>query len=201
MLKALLTYLWDEAFPRTRGVFVSFEFGAACVLAASFGYFGTGVGIATANTGDVVLALLAYAAIAFGFSVAGLTLVLTAPDRDFAAQLAWSDPSRPGIAAEAPARNSYGNLLFIFSWTAIAHWVVVVGSFVLLLALGRDTALMATGSSIRHRTAASVEVFAVVYAAELFLVTVLTLAQVGQAYITRLQTVKPGERPPCPPAP
>jgi hypothetical protein len=194
MIGALWDYLSDEVAANARDIVVSFEFVVAALLGALFGYFGTRLGIATASTGDVVLVLLAYAAIGFGFSVSGLTLVLTAPDRDFAAQLAWSDPGQDeGLAAVAPKQNSYSKLLFIFSWTAIAHWAVVAGSFVLLLALGRDTPLLARGSSLVHRIAAGLEAGATVYAVSLFLITVLTLAQVGRTYIKRLQKAKPAE--------
>jgi hypothetical protein len=191
MISALWTYLKEDAFTNTKDVVVSFEFAVAAVLGTLFGYFGTRLGIADASTGDVVLLLLAYAAIGFGFSVSGLTLVLTAPDRDFAARLAWSDPGQKGLALTAPKRNSYSKLLFIFSWTAIAHWAVVAGSFALLLALGRDTPLLQSGSSDLHRAGVGLEAAATVYAVSLFLITVLTLAEVGRTYIERLQETKP----------
>lgn len=191
MISALLDYCRTEVFPRWGKVVISTEAAIAAVLALLFGIFGSGTGIAVASAGDVVFVLLAYAAIGFGFSVAGLTLVLTAPDRDFAAELAWSDPSEDGLAQEAPERSSYGNLLFIFAWTALAHWAIVVGGFVLFFALGRDGTLLADGSSVTHRIAVSVVVFVTIYAVELFLVTVITLAQVGRAYITRLQRSRP----------
>ena len=191
MLSAFLDFCRTEAVPRWAGIVISTETGIAALLAVLFGVFGSGTAAASAGTGDVVLVLLAYAAIGFGFSVAGLTLVLTAPDREFAAQLAWTDPRQEGLANEAPARSSYSNLLFIFSWTAVAHWALVVGSFALLLALGRDTPLAADGSSARHLVAVSLVVFITVYAVELFLVTVITLAQVGRVYVNRLQRNRP----------
>jgi hypothetical protein len=192
VLSALFDFCRSEAVPRLSQIVISTEVGIAAVLAALFAWIGAGAGVATANTGDVVLTLLAYGAIAFGFAVAGLTLVLTAPDRGFASELAWSDPGRdPGIANTPPQQSSYGNLLFIFSWTAITHWLVVVGAFSILIALGKDSHLLADGSSTRHRIGVGVLVFFTVYAVELFLITVITLTQVGDAYIGRLHRTKP----------
>lgn len=193
MISALIDFCRTEALPRWAALLISTEMTIAAGLAILFGLFGSGSGIAGANTGDVVFVLLAYAAIGFGFSVAGLTLVLTAPDRNFAAELAWSDPSEDGLAEKPPKSNSYGNLLFIFAWTAVAHWGVVIGSFALLFAMGHDTPLSADGSSVKHRVVVSVVVFVTVYAAELFLITVITLTQVGHAYIDRLQRSRPTE--------
>jgi hypothetical protein len=193
VFEALFDFCRSEALPRFRDIFLSSEVVVAVVLGAAMGVFGAGTAVGKTATGDVVLIMLAYAGVAFGFSVAGLTLVLTAPDSRFASELAWSEPGRHGvIAATAPTKNSYSNLLFIFSWTAVGHWLVVVGSFAILLALGKDLALLSAGASVRHRVAVGVLTFAIVYAVELFLITVITLTQVGEAYIGRLHEHRPG---------
>jgi hypothetical protein len=57
--------------------------------------------------GDLTTGLIAYASIALGFCVAGLTISLTLPDRDFASPLATL--KRPGQST-----NSYSDLLFCF---------------------------------------------------------------------------------------
>jgi hypothetical protein len=192
LISALLDFWRSEVFPRLRRTFISTEVAIAATLATIFAALGADAGVAAANTGDIVLILLAYAGIAFGFSVAGLTLVLTAPDRAFASELAWSDPGREaGIASAPPKQSSYANLLFIFSWTAIMHWLVVVGALALLLALGKDSRFLADASSARHRVGVGVLAFFTVYAVELFLITVITLTQVGEAYIGRLHRRRP----------
>jgi hypothetical protein len=58
--------------------------------------------------GDVTTGLIAYAAIALGFCVAGLTISLTLPDRDFASQLAF-------CKEKGEPTNAYSDLLFVFS--------------------------------------------------------------------------------------
>jgi hypothetical protein len=193
MVSAFFDFCWREGIPRLRQIFISTEFAIAVTLAVLLGIFGEGSRIAVIGTGDIALTLLAYAAIAFGFSVAGLTLVLTAPDREFASELAWSDPGEEqGLAKEPPAKSSYSNLIFIFTWTGIAHWALVIGSLAVLLGIGVNTPLLADGSSTLHRIGVAILAFATVYAVELFLVTVITLANVGQAYIGRLHRSRPG---------
>jgi hypothetical protein len=181
VVQALLSFARREAFTRVRGIVISSELAIALAAAILVVVFADNLAIGRTATGDVVFVVLAYAAIAFGFSVAGLTVVLTAPDRIFASQLAWSDPAKPGIADKPRKMNSYSNLLFIFSWTAFAHWLVVIVSLGVLVALGSETPLLADGSSVKHSVAIGLLVGVTIYAVELFLVTVITLSDVGDS--------------------
>jgi hypothetical protein len=194
VIRAICAFFGQEAIPRSRGILLASETGIAAALAILLGIFAHHLAVATTATGDVVVAVLAYAAIGFGFSVAGLTIVLTAPDHEFAHELAWSDPSEgAGIAKEPPKRSSYANLLFIFAWTAMAHWAVIIAGFTLLLGLGKDTPLMGNGASTLHRVGVSLAAFITIYAVELFLITVISIAQAGGAYIDRLHRTRPAE--------
>lgn len=191
MISALLAFLQREALSRTRTIVVSSEVAIALAGGILGVVFADDLAIGHTATGDVVFVVRAYAAIAFGFSVAGLAVVLTAPDRVFASRLAWSDPVTPGIADKPPKRNSYSNLLFIFSWTAIAHWLVVIVSLAVLVGLGSETALLPEGSSLKHSVTIGLLVGVTIYAVELFLVTVVTLSDVGDTYIKTLQSRRP----------
>jgi hypothetical protein len=82
--------------------------------------------------------LIAYASIALGFCVAGLTISLTLPDRDFASHLAT-------LKCPGQSTNSYSDLLFVFSWTAIAHWGVILMLFVVILLTESGSALLPIG--------------------------------------------------------
>lgn len=193
MISALLAFVHREALSRTRTIVFSSEVAIAIAGGTLVVVFANDLAIANTATSDVVFVVLAYAAIAFGFSVAGLAVVLTAPDRSFASRLAWSDPATPGIADEPPKRNSYSNLLFIFSWTAFAHWLVVIVSLAVLVALGGETALLAEGSSLKHSVAIGLLVGVTIYAVELFLLTLIALSDVGDSYIKALQRRRPKE--------
>jgi hypothetical protein len=81
--------------------------------------------------------LIAYASIALGFCIAGLTISLTFPDAKFTARM-----------SELSGKTSpYSDLLFVFSWTAIAHWCAVVAMFVVILLVDGAQSLLPSGHS------------------------------------------------------
>lgn len=86
-----------------------------------------------------------------------------------------------------PESDAYSDLLFVFSWTATAHWLTVVGSFAVLIAAGFDRHLIPPHANACPHIAAGLLAFIAAYAVSLFLVTLLTLAQVGNVYIKRLR--------------
>jgi hypothetical protein len=191
VISAIVVFLFKEARPRLRPVLLSSEAFFATFGAVACFFWGSSLRIGDAAAGDVAVGILTYAAIAFGFCLAGLTIALTVPDQGFAKELAWSDPSKPGIAGKAPKLNSYNNLLFIFTWTAIAHWVTVVGAFSALIVLGKAGLFLPEGSSFEHRVGVSLLAGATIYAVELFLVTLVTLFDVGRSYVALLQRNRP----------
>jgi hypothetical protein len=193
LITGLLRYLWRQVAPRWFSVIAGSELAIAAVLGALFGLYVGNDRIGAAKVGEVVTALLAYAAVAFGFSLAGLTIALTLPDEDFAKRLATARMKEPQgtwqrwKARLKPETDAYSDLLFVFSWTAAAHWFTVVWGFGLLVAWGFDQELIPKHATIGHRIAASFLVFIAVYAIFLFLVTLFTLSQVGKVYIDRLR--------------
>lgn len=193
MISGVLRYLRRQVGPRWVAVITGSEFWVAVVVGVVFGVWVGNDRIGAARVGDVVTALLAYAAVAFGFSLAGLTIALTLPDETFARELAQAKkPKREGgwrglKARFEPESDAYSDLLFVFSWTAAAHWCTVVLGFGLLVAWGFDQALVPAHASIAHRAAASLLISVAAYAICLFLVTLFTLSQVGRVYIARLR--------------
>jgi hypothetical protein len=193
LISGLLRYVRRQVMPRWFSVITGSEFLIAAVVGVLFGLFVSSHGIGAARVGDVVTALLAYAAVAFGFSLAGLTIALTLPDENFAQELATVQKRDPKTKRQRfkrrlePETDAYSDLLFIFSWTAAAHWFTVVGSFGLLTAYGFDRHLVPAHSTVGQRVAASLLAFITAYAICLFLVTLLTLSQVGGVYIRQLR--------------
>jgi hypothetical protein len=192
MLAACARYFRRQVLPRWFSIVSGSELWVAAGLSALFGLGVNKTGIGQAKVGDVTTAVLAYAAVAFGFSVAGLTIALTLPDASFAEELATvRKVARRGRLSSVLERfqprdaDAYSDLLFIFSWTALAHWVAVIASFAVLIAWGFDQHLVSAGSG--HRAVASLLAFCALYAVLLFLLTLLTLSQVGQVYIRCLR--------------
>jgi hypothetical protein len=137
--------------------------------------------LAGVHTKEIAATLLTYAAIALGFCLAGLTLALTLPDRDFAKRLATSINKR--------TTDAYSDLLFVFSWTAIAHWVSVVSALLLIL-LWQDQPLIPSDVLPSRRFMVALVTILVAYSFFQFLITLITLSQVGRTYINSLKAGK-----------
>ena len=186
MFRTLGRYVSREAWPRRGEILRGGEFWIAVVAGAIVGLIAPQLASDT-KLGDALTIVLAYAAIAFGFSVAGLTVALTLPDAEFVRELATMKPKGAKLRSLEREPNAYGDLLFVYSWTAILHWLVIMPAFLLVVIFGFDHRLGGTGISFATRLADCLLVFLLVYAAVQFLITVITLSQVGHHYIEKLK--------------
>jgi hypothetical protein len=101
--KGILTVLWSFYKEAVRGRIVEIVFSQetllALVLGGAFSFAGSSYFPESAKIVDVSLGYLAYAAIALGFCVGGVTIALTLPDRDFVVMLATlTIPDKKGNA-------------------------------------------------------------------------------------------------------
>jgi hypothetical protein len=176
MITSLVSYARKQVVPRWKGIIVSGDFVIALAAGVLGGLWGTSVVPSTTTAVNIAVALLTYSAVAFGFSLAGLTLVLTLPNEDFVKLL---------CATRSPKRkhDSYADLLFIFSWNATVHWAILVLSIVLLLVTNPQEPAFSVTHRIRTGIVAAVSVYALLQ----FLVTLITLTQVGSVYILHLR--------------
>jgi hypothetical protein len=179
MIRPLYQYLHDEGFPRWRAIIVSPETGFSVLAYMLFFRWGWRWFASSPKIGDVTTGLIAYAAIALGFCVAGLTISLTLPDHDFASRLAC-------CKEEGDRTNAYSDLLFVFSWTAIVHWFALVSLFFVLLFAESSSPLIPPGSSITRIASISSVSAICVYCLCQFLITLITLSQVGRIYVQHL---------------
>jgi hypothetical protein len=157
-------------------------------LGGAVAVFASHWGIATSTVGDILTVVLAYAAVAFGFCLAGLTVALTLPDEKFVHKLATMEPSERQVIKKSRAVNAYSDLLFVFSWTAVAHWLVISFGLFLLVACGAEHKLVAGSYGLNERLTLGVFSFFVVYALCQFLITLITLSQVGNHYVGELKS-------------
>jgi hypothetical protein len=181
MIGAVFQYLWQEARPRFLAIVGSSDFVIAVLLGGAMGLWGQRLGLADAKIVDVTTALLTYSAIAFGFCLSGLTLALVLPDMGFAKQLATSRIKTDGL-------NSYSNLMFLFSWAALIHWLVIVAAIAIFAYSGSEPKVLPIHASYLHHIAIGCLSFLSIYAICRFLVALITLSQVGRLYIARLAT-------------
>lgn len=189
MFTTLWRYFYKEAWPRRSEILRGGEFWVALGLGVLTGVLAPKLASDT-KLGDALTVVLAYAAIAFGFSVAGLTVALTLPDTAFVHHLATAEPKGEKLRELRRKPNAYGDLLFVYSWTAMLHWLVIALSFGLLLSFGFDHRLGGKGIGTLTREMDGLLVFLLAYAAIQFLITLVTLSQVGRRYVDSLKRRK-----------
>jgi hypothetical protein len=179
MIMPVFQYIRDEGLPRRWKILISPETGIGVAVSALCLIWGKHWFSQSPKVGDLTTGLIAYAAIALGFCVAGLTISLTLPDRDFASQLAV-------LRDHEESTNAYSDLLFVFSWTAIAHWVALVVLFVTMLFVESNCPLYPYGAPWPRNWTISIVAGICAYCLCQFLITLITLSQVGRVYIQHL---------------
>jgi hypothetical protein len=180
MLKAVKQYLRDEALPRWSKVVFTWECLVTGIVIGVFAKYGGLLFALYPRVSDITTGLIAYASIALGFCIAGLTISLTFPDAKFTTHM-----------SELSGKTSpYSDLLFVFSWTAIAHWCAVVAMFVVILLADGSQSLLPPGHSAFRIWTVSLLAGLCAYCLCQFLITLITLSQVGSAYIKFLRSAR-----------
>lgn len=184
MIKPLRSYGNEEVRPRLGRIMLQPEVALALAISAACFFFGVKSPAAELKLSDVVGMVLTYAAIAFGFCITGMALVLTLPSDRFLAALQEHKLNSKG-------RSSYLDLLFVFSWTAVCHWVLVVVGISAILIRGMMPVLLNKWDGWGWRLLISWFFGLGAYSLIQFLLTVITLSQVGQLYSKELARAIP----------
>jgi hypothetical protein len=179
MIRAFRHYARDEVVPRIGTIIFSTEFFVASALGILAAKWGGSANLADVKVGDVVAALLTYSAIAFGFCLSGLTVALTLPNDSFVRYLAKSKPN-------AKKFDAYSDLMFVFSWTALIHWIDVVALVVVLIVAGSDRKVLPPTASLTQKIVVGALTFFITYGIFQFMLTLITLSQVGRVYVNQL---------------
>jgi hypothetical protein len=180
MIETLLSYLKREVLPRWKTIIFTSEFALSLLVACLVGWLGPGSFHSKPLMNEFVAAVAAYAAIAMGFCVAGMTIALTLPSKELMERLATK--TIPGVHG-----NSLSGLLFVFSWTAFVHWFAVLLMFTALLVYGSDQPLLGPDASAAWRVGASITCAFVFYCLCQFAITIITISQAGEVYIDELK--------------
>lgn len=187
MWSDLKWYAFKTVGPRLPLIFLSSDLWIAVAVGLVGACYGPDIVPTTTTTAVISVAFLTYASIALGFSLAGLTLALTLPNDGFVRLLSSTIPKNK-------RHDSYSDLLFVFSWTAVIHWVFVMVTVGLVLLVKPDQPAFETG---HHRLMSGIVTGFSVYCLLQFLITLLALAQVGSVYIDHLQgKLKPKQEDP-----
>lgn len=180
IFNVLLGFLRREISPRWREIILTQDFVLAIVISIVISCWGPQNLSHAAKALDFAVVIVSYGAIAIGFCIGGITISLTLPDSKFTERLAsLSDQSKHG--------NAFSSLLFVFSWTAVVHWLAVVYMLFILLFYGKTDEALFVDVSWSHRAIIGAGAFICIYALLQFVITVLTLSQVGGLYIEKLK--------------
>jgi hypothetical protein len=180
MIRPAIRYCREEVWPRKRRIVLTSGFVIAALMGVTCGLYGEEVLPNKTKVLDVGMALLTYAAIAQGFCLAGLTLLLTLPNDKLLSLLA-------NHRDEPDAPDAYSDLLFVFSWTAVIHWMLLLVSVVLLVIAGSQQDVWPTTPSLRYRIVGGFVCGFSLYNLFQFLITLITISQVGRLSIVLRQ--------------
>jgi hypothetical protein len=186
IIRALAGYVKREVVPRLGELVWSQHAAVAAAVGAAVAWCAPSI-TGAPKVSDIALGFLGYAAIALGFCVAGITISLTLPDREFLERL--SKHSVPGKTG-----NALSALLFVFTWTGVVHWACVVNLIAVLLLDGGNQRPFTQDTTRWRLIWIAVTSGLCTYALETFLITVLTLGHVGRTFIDELRgngSVKP----------
>lgn len=175
MIKPLLYYARNGIRPRLRRIVLQPQVALSLCMGAICFYWGPGSNAGGLKPNDVAGVILTYAAIAFGFCITGMALVITLPSDNFLRKLQRHH-------THANGQSSYLDLLFVFSWTAVCDWILVVLGIVTILVRGTAATLLDKADGGGWRLFVSLFLAICVYSICQFLMTVITLAQVGDLY-------------------
>jgi hypothetical protein len=179
MIGAVTDYIQHDVLPRCWRIVFQLQTIVAVALAAATYRYGVSWPIATLKLSDTVTMTLTYAAIALGFCITGMALVLTLPGDRFARFLAKN--SLPGDKS-----NSYLDLLFVFSWTAVTHWLLIVCAICAVFVRGGTGTVLNVLDGRAWKGLVSGIAGLCLYDLVQFLLTVITLSQVGRLYSREL---------------
>jgi hypothetical protein len=119
---------------------------------------------------EIISNLISYTSISLGFSVSSFALILSISSSDLLDSL----KSTIGRANQ----TAYSNLIFIFIWNALCHWVAIVS-----LIIVRSFPVLVGFSKANQQLLVQVSYFyfasLITYCFLRFLITIITLSQFG----------------------
>jgi hypothetical protein len=180
MIKPLLFYATRGVLPRLWRIVINLGFALSILVAVTCFFQGPYLPAAQLKSSDIGGMILTYAAIAFGFCITGMALVLTLPNDRFLKALQHHK-------INDNSQSSYLDLLFVFSWTAVCHWLLVVSGIAIILIRGPAPNIMSQSDGFGWRLFISWFFGLCAYSLIQFLMTVITLSQLGHLYSKDLE--------------
>jgi hypothetical protein len=179
MLDALLPYLGQVLTRHTRRIFATTHpYLALSVPLFVIPWFGDDLGLSALKIGDTITASATYNTVIFGFCAAATALVLAIPNERFL----------QFISTRAGSTTPFRDIIFVFSWTGVVHWIAFALSLLCLVFYGNDAIIKITSSTSHEYKLFMIYATAQIYAFLQFLVTMIAVYEVGDLYGKFLQT-------------
>ena len=176
MISAIRQYSREEILPRWNRILFQPQVLVASLLGYGTFKYAQHIPLATLKIGEFTSMLLTYAEISVGFCIAGLALVLTLPSESLVSLLMKHK-------LKGQQQNSYSDLIFVFSWTAVVHWIAIVLSIVGVCIRRAELGLLNMSDGWKWKLFVAATVAVTAYALIQFLLTVITLSQIGRLYV------------------
>ncbi len=166
-----MSYVWKDVRPRIHRIFFTAHpwLSAVLSLSAARGYFPFAADV---KFFDVAGALLTYNTVVIGFCVSAMAICFTFSKR-FSKLLCM-------VKDESTGFSSYRDLVFVFSWTSLAHTIASIVVLFLYFFVGNFVfeEMVRNGFSWVVFVFLSVELYCIFQ----FLVTVITVHQAANIY-------------------
>lgn len=179
-LRVTFRFVAEAVAPRASEIVFTQDTLIAVVLGSIAAWQSSHILSHSAKLSDLAVGFIGYAAIALGFCVGGITIALTLPDRDFIIRLAT-------LNVDTKEGDGLSSLLFVFCWTAFVHWCSLVFALTFLLLFGHIEASELANGRPSSRALLGISVAIASYTLMQFLITTLTIWQVGNAYIRKIR--------------
>jgi hypothetical protein len=179
MIGAIWFY-FRQVLARSYKIFVAADFFIALGVGGIVGLFGRRWMSGVPKIGDVATILVAYTATVLGFLIAALAIAITHPSDSLVNTLAQT--SLPGRKWS----NAYSDLIFVFSWSAFVHWLQTVFIVTMVFTIRSEEPLIPIDPSCGRIMLAAALTASVTYCLLRFLVSLITIVQVGEVYIASL---------------
>jgi len=171
MIKSLVFYATKGLLPRLRRIVINLGFALSIVIGVTCFSQGPNLPVAQLKSSDVGSMILTYAAIAFGFCITGMALVLTLPNDRFLKSLQCHK-------IDSKSQSSY----------------LVVSGIAIIIFRGTVPNLMSQSDALGWRLFVSWFFGLCAYSLIQFLMTVITLSQLGHLYSKDLDNDMPSSK-------
>ena len=173
MLDSALSYVSKQAAKQYGRVLFTTHPYLSGVIAISYYFYREDLRRAELSLSSLFAVFLTYNTVVFGFCIAALALAIAIPNEQFLKFISERDEKN---------RTPYRDLIFVFSWTAVVHWISFVFLFSITIFEGVNYIIPPDNFSILPVFIFYLFAWVQLYALFQFLVNIFTVFEVADLY-------------------